>query len=126
MGQEVFEGLLSRHEDFGEVLLDMGERRVTGFLKVQAKDAGGHVIALRIHFLDGEIVQVDSPTRPDHWRLGQMLVRGGLVTPGDVDAALERAQVRQKQIGSVLVAQGHIDQGQLETMLEVQFMAKSE
>ncbi len=122
MSQEVIEGRLSRHEDFGEVLLDMGERRVTGFLKVQANDAGGHVIALRVHFLDGEIVQVDSPTRPDHWRLGQMLVRGGLVTASDVDAALGRAQARQKQIGAVLVGQKKLEQDQLEAMLEVQFM----
>ncbi len=104
------------------LLLDLDERRFTGVLKIKAVLGEGQVEALKIELSEGEIVQVDSPTRADAWRLGQLLVRGELVSAADVDEALERSKLRGKPLGVVLLGLNKLHQGQLEDILHMQFV----
>lgn len=122
-GAQRLEGTLGGEAgDFGEVLLDLSDMRATGILKVQARNAQGEVFALKITLIDGQVSQVDSPTRSEERRLGQLLVRGEQLLPEELAAALERARARSKMLGEVLVGQKQLAQSLLEETLKMQFL----
>lgn len=109
-------------DSFGDVLLELEAEQVTGILKIQATARDGEAHALKLMFSAGGIYQVDSPTRPEPWRLGKLLIRGELISQADLDAALERAQLRDQPLGAMLVAQRKLTADQLEEVLYMQFV----
>lgn len=55
--------------------------------------------------------------------IGEILVVAGLITPSDLELALEeqRAQPRRERLGTILVRQGRLTPGQLAWALSRQF-----
>ena len=93
-------------------LLAMGKK--TGCLSVSHKQQFG-----TIHFERGRISHASIVNRRD--RLGDILVKHGLVSPAALDEAIE-AQAREphRRLGDLLVAAGHIRREQLHEYLKQQ------
>lgn len=93
-------------------LLAMGKK--TGCLSVSHRQQFGS-----IHFERGRISHAAIVNRRD--RLGDILVKQGLVTPAALDTAIaEQAAHPQRRIGDLLVAAGHLGPEQLHEYLKHQ------
>lgn len=93
-------------------LLAMGKR--TGCLSVSHRNSFGY-----IYFDQGRISYASIVNRRD--RLGDILVKSGLVTQEQLDAAIE-AQAKQpdRKLGELLVAEGAISRDALQQQMRVQ------
>jgi len=93
-------------------LLSMGQK--TGCLSVADRNNFGYV-----YFDRGLITYASIVNRRD--RLGDILVKGGLITPEQLQAAIERqSHERDKRLGELLVAMGSISRPDLERYMRVQ------
>jgi tetratricopeptide (TPR) repeat protein len=93
-------------------LLSMGQK--TGCLSVAERNNFGYV-----YFDHGFITYASIVNRRD--RLGDILVKGGLITPEQLQAAIERqSRERDKRLGELLVAMGAISRPDLERYMRVQ------
>jgi tetratricopeptide (TPR) repeat protein len=93
-------------------LLSLGQK--TGCLSVADRNNFGYV-----YFDHGLITYASIVNRRD--RLGDILVKGGLVTPEQLQAAIERqAEHRDKRLGELLVAMGSISRPDLERYMRIQ------
>ncbi|HVO36267.1 MAG TPA: DUF4388 domain-containing protein [Gemmatimonadales bacterium] len=93
-------------------LLSMGQK--TGCLSVADRNNFGYV-----YFDHGYITYASIVNRRD--RLGDILVKGGLISPEQLQAAVERqAHERDKRLGELLVAMGSISRPDLERYMRVQ------
>ena len=61
-----------------------------------------------VYFLRGQIIDVDWPTRPPEERLGELLVRSGLLTREQLNVALSRQKATSGRLGRVLINLGLI------------------
>jgi hypothetical protein len=78
----------------------------TGELKLQGK--GNEA---RIYFEKGNVTFAGVENRPV--RLGEYLVREGLIDKKALDEALEKRSSAKKRIGTLLIEAGHIDEPRL-------------
>jgi tetratricopeptide (TPR) repeat protein len=93
-------------------LLSMGQK--TGCLSVADRNNFGYV-----YFDRGFITYASIVNRRD--RLGDILVKGGLITLEQLQAGIERqAHERDKRLGELLVAMGSISRPDLERYMRVQ------
>lgn len=93
-------------------LLSMGKK--TGCLSVTHRQSFGY-----IYFNKGRICYASIVNRRD--RLGDMLVKTGMITQADLDATIElQGRRRDKRLGELLVEQGAITQQQLHDAIHVQ------
>ncbi len=93
-------------------LLSMGQK--TGCLSVADRNNFGY-----IYFDHGLITYASIVNRRD--RLGDILVKGGLVTPEQLQAAIDRQEhQRDKRLGELLVEMGAISRPDLERYMRVQ------
>jgi hypothetical protein len=104
----------------GEVYHDAVKSFLTGSIRVDAEtNRGRETLVLSVR--QGRVLQVDSSSRDERWRLGRLLVDGDLVGQGDIDRALERAKAERRPLGAVLVEEGRIDKALLEEILHLQY-----
>ncbi len=66
-----------------------------------------------LFFLDGELVDVHWPTRPEGQKLASLLVKGGALTKAQAEAALRRKQSTGQKLGFVLISLGHLKEEEL-------------
>ncbi len=93
-------------------LLSMGQK--TGCLSVADRNNFGYV-----YFDRGFITYASIVNRRD--RLGDILVKGGLITPEQLQASIERqSHERDKRLGELLVAMSSISRPDLERYMRVQ------
>ena len=94
-------------------LLSMGQK--TGCLSVADRNNFGY-----IYFDHGFITYASIVNRRD--RLGDILVKGGLITPEQLHGAIERQDrdARDTRLGELLVSMGFISQPDLERYMRVQ------
>lgn len=93
-------------------LLALGQK--TGCLAVTDRTNLGHV-----HFDRGNIVYASIVNRRD--RLGDLLVKNGLVRSAELAAAVEEQATRDGvRLGEILIEWGAIDRGQLERYIRLQ------
>ena len=62
-----------------------------------------------VYFLRGQVIDVDWPTRPPEERLGELLVRSGLLARDQLNVALSRQKTTSGRLGRVLINLGLID-----------------
>ncbi len=100
-------------EDFsiGEIIQVVAMGRKTGTLEIE-----GAREQISIYFLEGKAVYANPIYEREH--LGEILVRRGVVTPGDIDEALARERElkgrgERVRIGSILVSMGALTNEQL-------------
>ncbi len=93
-------------------LLSMGQK--TGCLSVADRSNFGYIF-----FDHGQITYASIVNRRD--RLGDILVKGGLITAEQLQAAIDRqAHVRNKRLGELLVEMGSLSRPDLERYMRVQ------
>src|SRR5262245_4037907 len=93
-------------------LLSMGKK--TGCLSVGHRGSFGYIF-----FDKGKIVYASIVNRPD--RLGDMLVKNGMISQAQLDSAID-AQIRRrdKKLGELLVEHRALSPQQLNEFLKVQ------
>jgi len=103
-----------REASFPDVLQLLAMGKKTGCLSVTNRQQFGHV-----YFDRGRICQASIVNRRD--RLGDILVKHGLVTPAALEAAVaEQARRPEERLGDLLVAAGHVRREQLHEYLKHQ------
>jgi tetratricopeptide (TPR) repeat protein len=93
-------------------LLSLGQK--TGCLSVAERNNFGYV-----YFERGLITYASIVNRRD--RLGDILLKGGLITPGQLQAAIDRqGEERDKRVGELLVGMGAVSRPELERYMRIQ------
>jgi hypothetical protein len=103
--------------DFGiaEILQLIGQQAKSGVLHLESRDD-----VIHIALADGNVVRAESAGRKARERLGNMLVRAELITPEDLDHALEVQKQTLRRLGDVLVGLGVVSQQDLREMTALQ------
>lgn len=104
-------------KDFGiaDILQLIGQQQKTGVLYVTSKAE-----QVEISFVTGHVVRALSKTRQRRELLGTMLVRAGLLTEKELEAALDVQRRTLKRLGDILVAEGHVSAAELSEMAALQ------
>ncbi len=104
-------------KDFGiaDIFQLIGQQQKTGVLHLTERDEEVHVA-----FKDGNIVRAECATRKKKELLGDMLVRAGLVSEGNLAAALEEQKRTLKRLGDILVQRGAVERSSLREMAQLQ------
>jgi hypothetical protein len=104
-------------KDFGiaEILQLIGQQAKSGVLHLKNKDDEIH-----IQMAEGSVVSAECTTRKAKEKLGELLVRAGLMTRGELDFALEAQQRTLRRLGDVLVEHGTISREDLREMTALQ------
>lgn len=92
--------------------IKVGERSIV--MDKKAKTAGR-----------GQSAQTPEASTPAPARLGQVLVRAGRITPGELEKALNEQGLSHKRIGEILIEKGYIKPEELTHGLNVQSMILS-
>ncbi|MEL6180567.1 MAG: DUF4388 domain-containing protein [Myxococcota bacterium] len=100
------------------VLQKLQNQRVTGSLKINNEVRDGK---MTVWLAAGDILHVETNTRPSHMRLGRLLLRGTLIDEGALALALHSAKRDALLIGVQLLQQGVVQERDLAKMLHVQF-----
>jgi hypothetical protein len=87
-------------KDFGiaEILQLIGQQAKSGVLHLESRDDRIHIA-----IADGNVVRAESSGRKAHERLGNMFVRAEIITPEELEYALEAQQRSLRRLGDVLV-----------------------
>jgi hypothetical protein len=104
-------------KDFGiaDILQLIGHQQKTGTLHLKAREQEVHVA-----FRDGAIVRAESTTRKKKDLIGNMLVRAELISPQQLDLALETQRRTLKRLGDVLVTGGMVTRERFVQMVQLQ------
>lgn len=95
----------------------IGLQRKTGVLTLRGKDD-----TVTVTFLDGKVVAADSLNKRLENRLGTVLVKSGIMTPEQLNRALEIQRETLQRLGFILVHYGIISQDALRSALQLQIM----
>ncbi|EPX57726.1 Response regulator [Cystobacter fuscus DSM 2262] len=104
-------------KDFGiaDILQLIGQQQKTGVLYLKSKDQD-----VQVFIRDGNIVRAESVTRKKKDLLGNMLVSAELITPQQLESALEIQKRTLKRLGDVLTSTGAISAEKLKQMMRLQ------
>lgn len=73
-----------------------------------------------VHFKEGSIVHVFDSWADTEDRIGNIMVKSGLITVDNLREALKQQKEKNEKLGNIIVATGLIDRETLGTMLRVQ------
>lgn len=109
--------LQGTYQDFGlpDIFQLISLQRKTGVLTIRSERE-----AIRIVFFEGHIVEADSEPRRFEDRLGQVLVRTGILTEEQLNQALEKQKRTLQRLGFVLLETKLLDEKTLKQALETQ------
>jgi hypothetical protein len=104
-----------------DILTKIHAEYLTGVLTVQGETEEGQEV-LSVQIRQGRVLHVNSPTRPEAWKLGQLLQRGGYVSEVELHGALQEIQETGWMLGMRLVESQALDKDHLAELLHVQFL----
>lgn len=104
-------------ESFGlsEILQLVSQQGKTGVLEIRTGDG-----TARIRFLEGRVVEAWPDHRSPSELIGALLVRGGLVTPAQLERALDEQIESLRPLGDLLVRMGAVRIGDFQEVLCLQ------
>jgi hypothetical protein len=104
-------------KDFGiaEILQLIGQQAKSGVLRLESPDD-----VIHIAIADGSVVRAESAGRKARERLGNMLVRAGIVSADALAQALEEQKRTLRRLGDVLVSMSLVAQQDLREMTALQ------
>jgi hypothetical protein len=104
-------------EDFGiaEILQLIGQQAKSGILHLRSRDDEIHIA-----ISDGNVVRAESAGRKAHERLGNMLVRAEIITPEELEYALEVQKRTLRRLGDIVVEVGFVTKDGLREMTALQ------
>ena len=100
----------------GAIIQTLSLNRYRGTLRIESDEAGSQFFAIS----EGEIVLVRQVQR-DPVRLGDLLIRAGRLTQGDLERALAEQQAMGKRLGEVLVDLGLVTQEDIDRTIRGKF-----
>ena len=100
---------------FGDVLQLISTGRRTGALVLQRPHRGK-----KVYFQSGEIVAAASDPPTDEERLGQLLLRKGLITVEDLEKALKRQKASGRRLGQIIADLGLLGRDEITGALRLQ------
>ena len=98
-----------------EIFQMLGLQRKTGILSVEGEDD-----SITISFLGGSVVAAESTARRLDNRLGNLLLRAGYVTQEQLDHVLAIQKETRQRMGFLLVREGLVEPGELREALRLQ------
>ena len=98
-----------------EIFQMLGLQRKTGVLSVEGEDD-----TITISFLGGSVVAAESAAHRLDNRLGNLLLRAGYVTQEQLDHVLAIQRETRQRMGFLLVREGLVDPGELREALRLQ------
>jgi hypothetical protein len=104
-------------KDFGiaEILQLIGQQAKSGVLHLNSRDEEVHVA-----MADGCVVSAEDARRAPKHRLGELLVRAGILSREGLDDALETQRRTLQRLGQVLIEKGLVSQDDLKEMTALQ------
>lgn len=104
-------------KDFGiaEILQLIGQQAKSGVLHLKSRDDEIHV-----QMAEGSVIRAECAARKAKDKLGELLVRAGLVSRDQLAAALEAQKRTLRRLGDILVEQGAISKESLKEMTALQ------
>ncbi len=106
-GTEVQSGSLKEH-GLSDIFRLCSFQKKTGVLHLTEGEEKADLF-----FLDGELVDVHWPTRPEGKKLATLLVKGGALTRAQAEAALKRKRSTGQKLGFVLISLGLLKEEEL-------------
>jgi hypothetical protein len=100
---------------FGDVLQLISTGRRTGALVLKRPHRGK-----TIYFRTGDIIAAASDPPTDEERLGQLLLRKGLINVENLEKALKRQKSTGRRLGQILVELGHLSKEDIAAALRLQ------
>jgi hypothetical protein len=100
---------------FGDILQLIATGKKTGLLRLNRPHG-----AKLIWFRDGNVVAAASESAVEEERLGQVLLRQGLIREEDLKRALKRQSANGKRLGHVLIEMGLLERGAIVDALRAQ------
>lgn len=83
-------------------------QKKTGALRLKEENE-----RVELFFLDGDLADVHWPTRPESKKLATLLVKDGVLTKQQAEAALRRKKSTGQKLGFILISLGIMKQGDL-------------
>lgn len=104
-------------KDFGiaEILQLIGQQAKSGVLHLESRDAEIHIT-----MADGHVVRAESAGRKARERLGGLLVRAEIITPQELEYALDIQKRTLRRLGDILVELGYVSVADLREMTALQ------
>ncbi len=110
------EGTL-RDFSLADIFQLIGLQRKTGVLSLRSEED-----VVTVSFVDGKVVGADSVNKRIEDRLGQVLLRTGLMTPDELEIALQEQMETLERLGRILLRRGTLQRDQLRTALQQQIL----
>jgi hypothetical protein len=103
--------------DFGlpDIFQLVGHQQKTGVLLLKDRE-----IEVRIYFVDGNVVKAEESSRERNNLLGALMVRGGCLTPAQLDAALATQQRTLRRLGDILIEMNVVDRATIKDFARLQ------
>ncbi|MCC7107948.1 MAG: DUF4388 domain-containing protein [Deltaproteobacteria bacterium] len=103
--------------DFGlpDIFQLVGHQQKTGVLLLKDRE-----LEVRISFVEGNVVKAEQSSRDRSELLGSLLVRGGVITAPQLDAALTTQQRTLRRLGDILIEMGVIDRATIKEFARLQ------
>jgi hypothetical protein len=104
-------------KDFGiaEILQLIGQQAKSGVLHLESRDDEIHIT-----MADGNVVRAESAGRKARDKLGGLLVRAELITPQELEYALDIQKRTLRRLGDILVELGYVSVADLREMTALQ------
>lgn len=99
----------------GEILQLIAQQAKTGSLEIETGDG-----VARLRFLDGRLVEAWPDKRSPTELIGIRLARAELITPAQLEYALESQRHSLRQLGDILVRSGALRVGDFQEVLNLQ------
>ena len=110
------EGTL-RDFSLSDIFQLIGLQRKTGVLTLRSPED-----VVTVSFLDGKVVAADSLNKRLEDRLGQVLLKTGTVTKGQLDSALKKQMETLERLGHILIESGVVSRDELKKAFEQQIL----
>lgn len=103
--------------DFGlpDIFQLVGHQQKTGVLLLKDRE-----LEVRISFVEGNVVKAEQSSRDRSELLGSLLVRGGVITGAQLDAALATQQRTLRRLGDILIEMGVADRPTIKEFARLQ------
>jgi DNA-binding transcriptional ArsR family regulator len=103
--------------DFGiaDIFQLVGHQVKTGVLLLKNREQ-----EVRISFVDGNVVKAATASRDKADLLGNIMIRAGVLSEAQLEAALEEQQRTMRRLGDVLIEKGIVDEATLREFTRLQ------
>src|SRR5687768_17789286 len=103
--------------DFGlpDIFQLVGHQQKTGVLLLKDRE-----LEVKIYFVEGNVVKAEQASRASPDRLGNIMVRAGVISEAQLESALSTQQRTLRRLGDILIEMNACDRATLKEMARLQ------